>query len=157
MREKLATLKAEIRADLQTIQRIYDDLARQGDIITSQVQAIVVGYHLHNLYSAFEDIFERITETFENGISDAAHWQVQLLKRMALDIEGIRPRVLSAEAYACLDELRRFRHVFRSMYAASLDAGRLALVVQRAKHLRTVYQADLDRAIAYLDRLQAQT
>jgi hypothetical protein len=31
------------------------------------------------------------------------------------------------------------------------------LVIKRAKRLRSIYQADLGRFIAFLDRLQAQT
>jgi len=72
---------------------------------------------------------------------------------MTLDIEGIRPRVLNAPAYDSLDELRRFRHVFRSAYRLQLDADRLALVVRKARTLQAVYEADLHQFIAFLDEL----
>ena len=142
MIERLATLKAEIEADRQIIRRIYEELERQGNHITNPEQAIVMGYYLHNLYSVFEDIFERVAEVFENSVSDTARWHAQLLRLMTSNIEGVRPRLLSAEACECLGGLRRFRHVFRSLHAAGLDAERLALV--------------LKRFITYLDRLQAQ-
>lgn len=72
---------------------------------------------------------------------------------MTLDIEGIRPRLLSDQAYDCLDELRRFRHLFRSAYRMRLDAERLALVYRKAQALEHVYQADIERFLAFLDTL----
>jgi hypothetical protein len=153
MREKILALKADLGADLQAIEQIYTMLARQGDFGASDEQAIIVGYYLHNLYNAFESIFQRVAETFENDIADRSQWHTLLLKRMTLDIEGIRPRLLSDEAYQCLDELRRFRHVFRSMYTASLDVERLRLVWNKARRLEALYRADMDRFLAYLDKL----
>jgi hypothetical protein len=153
MREKILALKADIGADLQAIEQIYTMLARQGDVSANDEQAIIVGYYLHNLYNAFESIFQRVAETFENDIADRSQWHALLLKRMTLDIEGIRPRLLSDEAYQCLDELRRFRHVFRSMYTASLDVERLRLVWNRARRLEALYRADIDRFLTYLDEL----
>ena len=71
----------------------------------------------------------------------------------ALDIEGLRPRLLSAQAYDSLDELRRFRHVFRSAYRLQLDADRLALVYRKARALERVYRADIQQFIGFLDDL----
>jgi len=153
MREKILALKADIGADLQAIEQIYAALTRQGDAIVNNEQAIIIGYYLHNLYNAFESIFQSIAEAFENDIADKTRWHSLLLRRMTLDIEGVRPRLLSDEAYQCLDELRRFRHLFRSMYASSLDAERLKLVLNKARRLETLYRTDIDRFLSYLDQL----
>ena len=52
-----------------------------------------------------------------------------------------------------MDELRRFRHLFRSAYRIRLDSDRLGLVIKRAEALEKVYQADMERFLAFLDRL----
>ena len=72
---------------------------------------------------------------------------------MTLDIEGLRPRLLSEQAYDSLDELRRFRHLFRSAYRLRLDAERLALVRRKAQTLERIYRADVERFLAFLDDL----
>lgn len=72
---------------------------------------------------------------------------------MTLNIEGLRPRLLGDEAYDSLDELRRFRHLFRSAYRLRLDVERLALVYKRAQILEQIYQADVERFLAFLDSL----
>ncbi len=154
MKAKLLALKADISADLQAIEQIYLKLAGQSETIAGDEQAIVTGYYLHNLYNAFENIFQRIAEAFENDISDKAQWHAQLLRRMTVDIEGVRPRLLSEEAYQCLDELRRFRHLFRNLYTADLDSERLRLVWNEARRLQSFYRADVERFSAYLDQLE---
>lgn len=153
MNETMRVLKADIAAAREAIERIYGVLARYEGITWNDEQTIVVAYHLHNLYSAFEDVFQRVAEAFENQVSDRTQWHAQLLRRMTLDIEGIRPRLLSLEVFDCLDELRRFRHVFRSAYAVSLDPQRLALVWGKASRLRAIYGDDFDRFVSYLDQL----
>lgn len=153
MKESIKLLKADIAADEQVIARLYDALSGAWDKPDTPEQAIVVGYYLHNLYMAFEHIFERVAEAFENQIADKSQWHAQLLRRMSLDIPELRPRLVSDEAYECLDELRRFRHVFRSAYTIKLDIDRLKLAISRARRLRELYPGELARFRAFLDQL----
>ena len=55
---------------------------------------IVAGYYLHVLYGLFESLFTRIAATFGNQIADKAQWHSQLLRRMMLDVEDVRPHVI---------------------------------------------------------------
>ena len=153
MDTQIRTLKADIKADLKAIADIYAALNRYGSVPTGEEQLIAVAYYLHNLYCAFESIFQRIAQVFGNQISDLAGWHADLLRRMTLDIEGLRPRLLGDEAYDSLDELHRFRHLFRSAYRLRLDVERLALVYKRAQILERIYQADVERFQAFLDSL----
>ncbi|NJN21473.1 MAG: hypothetical protein HC812_10190 [Leptolyngbya sp. RL_3_1] len=113
MNPQAALLKASIDADVKEIESLYERLANYADALTTTEQAILAGYYLHNLYNAFENICLNVARSFENQISDRSQWHALLLKRMTLDVEGFRPKLLSTEAYRALDELRRFRHVFR--------------------------------------------
>ncbi|MEK7784215.1 MAG: hypothetical protein AAB658_02160 [Chloroflexota bacterium] len=153
MSESTKLLQAEIIADEQAIARLYELLAKIWDTLDSPEQTIVAGYYLHNLYMAFEHIFERVAETFENQIADKSQWHAQLLRRMTLDVPGMRPRLISDNAHECLDELRRFRHVFRSAYTVSLDKDRLQLVIQRVQRLQTLYPDELAQFQKFLDQL----
>ncbi len=116
MKPEIQTLKAEISADLQAIAEIYREIDRLPADADAEYRPIVEAYFLHNLYTAFETIFQRVARVFGNGISDQSGWHADLLRRMSLDIEGIRPHVISRESYLALDELRRFRRLFRSGY-----------------------------------------
>lgn len=72
MNARIQTLKAEIAADQKVIAEIFGELAAYGDRLTDHERIIVVAYYLHNLYCAFESIFQRIAEVFENHVSDQA-------------------------------------------------------------------------------------
>ncbi len=153
MKEKLLVLRADIQADLQAIGDIYAALDRRRSELDDEDERIVVAYYFHNLYSAFESIFQRIAEVFGNHVSERGGWHADLLRRMRLDVQGMRPRVISDEAYDCLDELRRFRHLFRGAYRLRLDPDRLRVVQNKAQKLRAIYRDDLERFMAFVEDL----
>src|ERR671938_1630563 len=100
MSEKYLVLARSIQHDLQAIERIYQ-LIDEPDLSdnTGEESLIVLAYRLHNLYNAFENIFQNIASTFENNLDDASRWHVQLLQRMRLDVRPIRPAVIDDAAY----------------------------------------------------------
>ena len=68
---------------------------------------------------------------WENSLSADGEFHVQLLKRMLLSIEGVRPALLSEGSYKFLNELRGFRHVFRHAYNYGLDAERVSTLLRK--------------------------
>ena len=110
-----------------------------------------LGYLLHNLYCAIEDLFQEIAKTFENRIEDVSKYHRELLKRMQLNMPGIRPRLLSKESYLFLDELRGFRHVFRHSYDYELASDR----VKDLKHKTLPNWRHIERDLnVFMDFLQ---
>ena len=140
---RLAVLKAELKAQIQEIEGIYtriEDRKRKTDKVAIES----VGYQLHNLYCAFEDLFKIVAETFENQIQDKSTLHQELLKRMAISIEGVRPRLLSQECFLLLDNLRSFRHLFRHAYSYGLDERKVKIVLDDAFTLRGICRNDID-------------
>jgi len=141
-KERLTVLRAEIKAQMQQIEGIYtkiEDRNRRKDKAAMES----LGYQLHNLYCAFEDLFKIVAETFENQIQDKSKYHQELLKRMAIPIEGIRPRLLSQECFLLLDNLRSFRHLFRHAYSYELDKRKVKIVLEDAFALRKIYRTDI--------------
>jgi hypothetical protein len=149
MDDRFLILERNVQDDLQTIERLYEELGNPHLDAMNQEGLIVVAYRLHGLYSAFENIFRNIAKTFENHL-DPASWHRQVLQRMRLDLSPVRPSVVDEEAYEKLDELLRFRHVFRTGYGVRLDAQRLQLVVQKALELKSIYLQQVDRFLDFL-------
>lgn len=50
---------------------------------------------------------------------------------MLLEIKSVRPPLLSENSYGALNELRRFRHVFRHAYSYGLDDERVAYLLRK--------------------------
>ena len=153
MNAQLQLLKSDIQVEMAAIERIFNALSSDDTDLSDAKDAIVIGYYLHNLYNAFESVFKRVAESFENHIPDKSRWHSLLLERMGRDIEGIRPRLLSEAAIVCLDELRRFRHLFRHLYRYDLEAEGVERALKQANRLKCVYQKDLNQFIDFLNHL----
>ena len=103
------------------------------------------GYVLHNIYGALENIFEQISRTFENHVTDPTQWHRELLTKMFLEIPKIRAAVLPADLRGFLNDLRGFRHVFRHAYEFELDAKKLALLVRDWNQARASLMSAISR------------
>lgn len=154
MNEKFLVLERNIQSDLEAIDGIYEALG-SPELEESEPQEalIVVAYRLHSLYTAFENIFRNIAASFENHL-DQTGWHRQLLQRMRLDLTPLRPAVIDAEAYDCLDEMLRFRHVFRTMYGLDLDPLRLGIVLRKALELKPLYRPQMERFFEFLRAME---
>jgi hypothetical protein len=105
---------------------------------------------LHHGYGAIESALERVARTLEGSLPTGKDWHVALLESMALDIDSVRPRILSDESLRRLRSLLAFRHFFRHAYAAVLEAARLDALRADMLALHSPLQHDLDALDAYL-------
>ncbi|HPU77846.1 MAG TPA: hypothetical protein PKY84_06065 [Thermosynergistes sp.] len=148
---RLALLKAAISKQVMLIEQIYDRVEKRKRA-ESEAELESLGYQLHNLYCAFEDLFKLVAEAFENHINDVGRYRVQLLWKMSLEIEGVRPSLLSEESVRLLDNLRSFRHFFRHAYGYELDRRKLCIVLEDALKLCDFYRSDIDRFLTALSQ-----
>lgn len=154
MNEKFLVLERNIQKDLETIERIYEDLGSpELEESAPQESLIVIAFRLNTLYSAFENIFRNIAAAFENRLEPAG-WHRQLLQRMRLDLTPLRPAVIDDQAYDSLDEMLRFRHVFRTMYGLDLDPLRLQVVLRKALELKPLYKDQIGRFLDFLQGME---
>ncbi len=95
---------------------------------SDEMDLLALGSALHALYNAFEGYFLRIAKFFENNVDKLA-WHRDLLDHMALEIPGVRPALLPSRVMLeQIDELRRFRHLFRNLYKTRIHPGKLKIV-----------------------------
>jgi HepT-like protein len=133
--ERILVFLAEFDYQVEQIRGIYMTLQRKVPLLEKQpvAQESVesAGYWLHNLYSAYEDLFKLVAGFWENSLSSDGEFHVQLLKRMLLNIKDVRPALLSEAGYRILNELRGFRHVFRHAYSYGLDDERVGALLRK--------------------------
>lgn len=135
MKSKSAVLLlgSELGSDYSYIQESTAllDRARQRLELSGwndELDLMVLGACLHGLYNAVDAYFLRVANFFENNIDDAA-WHRDLLDRMRIEIPDIRPALIADGSLAeRIDELRRFRHLFRNLYKTRLHHGKLRIV-----------------------------
>jgi len=160
MKEKLELLISNLRDDLANIEKLkseYDFFIMSiGDKGPDIYQKAVIGYYLHNFYNACENIFLNIAKTFENNI-DPQEWHKCILKRMKLEIEDIRPAVISDPLHKALDDFRAFRHIFRHVYFYELDWEKEKIVADKFQYAVGQFNKEITQFIGFCKQLPGKT
>jgi len=128
--EKERDLAVEIEDEARLLEELgealretYNDMPL--DTKHERVYRESLALKLHNFYTGCERIFTRISEELNGGVPKSPEWHVHLLRKMTLEIEGVRPAVLLKETAAILDEYRSFRHVVRNIYGFEIKMNRM--------------------------------
>jgi hypothetical protein len=114
---------------------------------------VVVAHTLHNLYCIMESYCLRIAKFFENEIGEES-WHRDLLQRMTLDIEGLRPALFLREEADAIDELRGFRHLYRNLYDKDIEPGKIDALQTRLPGLLSMYFAAHGRFTRFLEETE---
>lgn len=152
MTAQIQRLRAEIKYDREAFEKRLAELetiALGPDASAASCAQAAVA--LHHAYGAIESILERIARAIDGELPAGPDWHQALLHSMSLDIEGVRPAVLSGESVAGLRETLSFRHFFRHAYAVEFNPARLAelrhVLLESAAKVRTDLSA-FDRFLA---------
>lgn len=128
MKDTYLAVAERIRRELVGIGREADKVRRSwqqakatGD--SAFVDSVALG--LHGFYTGAERVFEMIAASIDQSMPSSGHWHLALLEQMA----GVRPAVISSEAFSLLSELRRFRHVVRNAYTHDFDPAKIETIV----------------------------
>ena len=162
MKYDLELLKTDIKHELEKMQRLENEfnekiaamLSRKAEEVPNYDRG-AIGYLLHNFYNGCENIFRSIADFFENDFTNKS-WHRDILKRMTLEIEGYRPKVISENLFILLDDFRGFRHKFRYSYSFELDWEREKIVADKQIKAWKLLQDDLDIFIKKLDLLNKE-
>ena len=124
-------LSAELQADLNDLQTVAAENTRAWERIghgaDDPLDWAALGYTIHNVYGVIENYCLRVAKFFENGL-EGTSWHKELMHRMTIAIDTLRPALFDQKTYLLVDELRSFRHLFRNLYARPLDPERTRLV-----------------------------
>jgi hypothetical protein len=83
-----------------------------------------------------EQMARRVARVFENDVGDERGWHEELIRRLSIRIEGVRPPLFVDEVRQPLQELRAFRHVFVHAYDLTVDPEKLGLILKYAHVVR---------------------
>jgi hypothetical protein len=147
-------LIAEVEKSLAVLQRIdefYRGFCRSdpGADPRSTERAIVIADVLSSYYTCCETVFLRISQFFENSLSDDK-WHQDLLRKMTLDLPGVRERVVADPTAALLGELLKFRHFKRYYFEFNYDWDRLEFLQKKYEQLQPLLRSDFSRFLLFL-------
>ena len=144
----LIRIRREIETELEHLRNLlneYRDMPEGDATYLRRAQASV----FHDFYNGVERISIRIAAEL-GGIPRGEQWHRQLLDDMALDLEDLRPAVISAELRTRLQSFLRFRHLFRNIYGQELDPGRLAEIASTYEPVHHQFQMELSDFLAWV-------
>jgi hypothetical protein len=153
--DALRVLRREIETDLSAVERLMKQLAEARQNLGAEPPEetlIHVGYLLHSIYTGWESAMRRIATVFENRL-DPGQWHVQLIRRMTLDIPGVRPAVLDAASEEHLATMRSFRHFFRHNYGVPLRWRKMEPVLESYDAVRPSVERSFRRFLAEIEKL----
>ncbi|MEX2569756.1 MAG: hypothetical protein WD737_00520 [Gemmatimonadota bacterium] len=153
----LRQLAADLRADRDDLDRILAEVDRCLDDLSDREPSYLelrgAGDIIHDLYNVVEHFFERVAVELNGGLPGGPGSHAQLLRRMARDVEGVRPGVIDEALRSRLNEYLRFRHLFRHGYGFSLAWHRLVPLLEGARELGPELCRQLDRFIGVIESL----
>jgi len=141
------------REALARIEQFYEQsLAGVASMGRTPEKAIVLADLLAKYYTCLETIFLRISQFFENSLSED-RWHADLLRKMTLSIAGVREAVILDSTHVLLLELLKFRHFTRYYYDISYDWDRLDYLMTKFAEARPALHDDLDNFLRFLQAL----
>jgi hypothetical protein len=111
-----------------------------------------VALNLHGFYSGLERIFEKIAASVDGSIPEGANWHQELLHQLSMEIDGIRPAVISSDLKENLEEYRGFRHVVRNVYTYHLSSKKIKPLVDK---IQDVFRKSENELSAFAKFLQS--
>ena len=142
----LIIFKTDINAQMELIKKIHQTLNNRSIGLTADdmIRLESVAYHIHNLYSAVEDLLKIVATYFENNITETAKFHIALLTRMTQNIPNIRPALISQETFLILNSLRGFRHFFRHAYGTPIEYEQLKNNLDKSMNILPLLEQDVD-------------
>lgn len=121
---ELITLRHELRADCGVLRAAAARCAAHlHDAHSGRLEA--AAFELARCYNLIEQAGLRVMRAFENHFDKDGGWHEALLRRLTLDLPGIRPPFFPTALRPALDELRCFRHLVHHAYELELRADRI--------------------------------
>lgn len=129
----------EIEQVVNRTQQCWRRFQQSGDDLFVDSAAL----NLHGFYNGLERLFELISTTIDRSRPQGINWHRELLRQMAIEVEEIRPAVISEESRLALDEYRRFRHLVRHLYTQQFDEKRIQPLIETIPVIFSQVQSEL--------------
>ncbi len=157
-KERIPDLISEIRDEVMLLHRLVSEVEMTSRTIPrstdrKRIYEESLALKLHNFYTGCERIFQKIADDINGGVPRSFDWHRRLLKSMSLEIDNVRPPLISRETERALEEYLAFRHVVRNIYGFEIDSERLGRLVKRLNKTFGSFKADVGGFLTFLKGL----
>jgi len=149
-KEEIPVLVAEIKDELSKLDTLSQKLSSQVNRTNKEEIAESAALRLHNFYTGCERIFKLIVSEVNGGVPHELDWHKRMLTQVSLEIEDIRPAVISLKTRKDLEELLRFRHIVRNIYGFELKPERIETLIALTISLFPRFTKEIENFMAFL-------
>ena len=149
-KEEIPVLVAEIKDELSKLDILSQKLSSQVNRTNKEEIAESAALRLHNFYTGCERIFKLIVSEVNGGVPHELDWHKRMLTQVSLEIEDIRPAVISLKTRKDLEELLRFRHVVRNIYGFELKPEHIETLIALTISLFPRFTKEIENFMAFL-------
>ena len=149
MRETILGIISGIEKELENLVELRGEIQRvrlEKEIVFQRSKGSI----LHDFYNCCERVFKKIAIEMNSGYEESEKWHKNLLYQMTTPVEGIRPRVISDELAADLDEFLAFRHLFRNIYGFELKGDRIDYLVGKFEKIAEEFRREAQDFLTFL-------
>lgn len=142
---------SEIKKELENITKLREELENVLKEEGRFNNRRTLGSILHDFYNCCERVFRRIATDINGSFVQTESWHKKLLYRMIINIESVRPKVISEDLAAELDDYLSFRHIFRNIYGFELKGDRLDRLVDKFKPVSQKFENEI---LDFLEKME---
>jgi hypothetical protein len=149
MKEDILGIISGVEKELENLVELRGEMQRvksEKEIVFQRSKGSI----LHDFYNCCERVFKKIAIEVNSGYDESEKWHKNLLYQMTTPIEGIRPRVISDELAADLDEFLAFRHLFRNIYGFELKGNRIDYLVGKFERVAEEFRREAQVFLTFL-------
>src|SRR3990170_4972308 len=146
---------SEINAELSNVIRIrdeYKEFINKYKTVDKYMLRVKASY-LADFYMGIERIFQIISTEIDGGLPQGEEWHKRLLLNMTIEIEGVRPPVISSNLYNSLRLFLGFRHVVRQAYGFQLDESKLEELISSFEDTVRNFSSELTKFCDFLKKM----
>jgi hypothetical protein len=148
-------LKSEIEKELESLERLRREMAEVLNKDShSFLETRAAGSIIHDFYSGIEKIFKRIAVVIDRDLPAGEEWHSDLLNRMSIAIEDIRPAVISNDLKDDLGDYLRFRHLFRNIYGFELKWNRCRNMGEKMDVTLDRFKEEIEKFLEFVDSIK---
>jgi hypothetical protein len=149
----LIRIRREIEVELDSIRRVVSDYKSVPEDIEDWIKVRTKASLLHDFYTGIERVFSRIASELNGGLPNTTEWHRDLLTDMSLNLDYIRPPVITGALCKQLVPYLRFRHLVRNLYSLELDWDKM---IELDRNFNAVAEQCLREITAFLDWMQSE-
>lgn len=149
-KQNIPVIVAEIKDELLKLKKLVQKLSKVKELEKNEERLESAALRIHNFYTGCERIFKLIAMDVNDYIPDSWDWHKRLLTQMSLEVEDIRPAVISEKVKNELEALLAFRHLVRNIYGYELEPKRVENLVSLTKLVYPNFVKDINKFTEYL-------